>query len=68
MEQWQALIGEMDVHLKAHNLALDSAAIRLSPMLELDSKTEQFVGEHAAAANRFLNRPYRKGYEVPSIA
>lgn len=68
LDQWQTLIGEMDEHVKAHKLALDSDAIRLSPMLELDPKTEQFVGEHANAANPLLTREYRKGYEVPSLA
>lgn len=67
LEQWQTLIGEMDQHLQAHDLELDSDAILLSPMLELNSKTEQFVGEHAEKANRFLHRQYRKGYEVPSF-
>lgn len=68
LQPWQTVIGEMDQHLKAHGLRLDSDKIRLSPMLELDEKTEQFVGEHADSANRFLTRPYRKGYEVPQIA
>jgi hypothetical protein len=67
LEQWQTLMGEMDTHLKAHSLALDSDAIRLSPMLELNAKTQQFTGEHANVANRFLKREYRKGYEVPSF-
>jgi predicted dehydrogenase len=68
LEPWRVLIGEMDQHLQAHSIALESEAIRLSPMLELDSKSEQFVGEHAETANRFLRRDYRKGYEVPSLA
>jgi hypothetical protein len=67
LEQWQTLMGEMDTHLKAHSLALDSDAIRLSPMLELNAKTQQFTGDHANVANRFLKREYRKGYEVPSF-
>lgn len=68
MDQWQTLIGEMDEHVKAHGMTLDNDEIRLSPMLELDPKTEQFVGEHADAANPFLTREYRKGYEVPELA
>lgn len=68
LPQWQTVIDEMDRHLKAHEIALDSEAIKLSPMLELDSKTEEFVGDHASMANKYLNREYRKGYEVPSIA
>lgn len=68
LDQWQVLIGEMDEHVKAHKLALDSDPIRLSPMLELDPKTEQFVGEHASRANPLLTRQYRKGYELPDLA
>ncbi len=68
LDEWQTLIGEMDEHVKAHKLSLDSDAIRLSPMLQLDPETEQFVGEHAGAANPLLTRQYRKGYEVPSLA
>lgn len=67
LEQWNDLLGEMDRHLKSHQLSLLSDAVRLSPVLELDSKTETFVGDHADTANRFLKRQYRKGYEVPEI-
>jgi hypothetical protein len=68
LDEWQTLIGEMDEHVKAHKISLDSDAIRLSPMLELDPETEQFVGEHAGTANPLLTRQYRKGYQVPSLA
>ena len=47
---------------------MESDSIRLSPLLTLDTKTEQFVGEEADSANQFLKREYRKGYEVPEIA
>jgi hypothetical protein len=67
-EQWNTLLGEMDEHLGAHNLKLDGGEIVLSPMLELDPETEQFVGENADAGNPFLKRKYRKGYEVPELA
>lgn len=66
--RWEELLGEMDAHLRAHDISLASDAIRLSPMLELDSKTEQFVGASADQANRFLKREYRKGFEVPELA
>lgn len=68
LPEWKALLSDMDQHLKSHGLKLDSSQIRLSEMLELDSKTEQFVGADAAAANKLLKREYRKGYEVPEIA
>lgn len=64
---WQDLLAEMDTHLKSHGLSLSSDQIKLSPMLELDQETEQFTGENAAVANKFLKREYRAGYEVPEI-
>ena len=67
LEQWVTLMGEMSDHLKSHDLTLQSDSIRLSPLLELDTKTEQFVGADAETANRFLKRKYRKGFEVPEI-
>lgn len=33
--------------------------------LEFDPKTETFVGDNAKAANSFLSRDYRKGFEIP---
>ncbi|QDV84218.1 Gfo/Idh/MocA family protein [Planctomycetes bacterium TBK1r] len=67
LDQWDGLLGEMDEHLAAHDLKLDSSEIKLSPMLSLDPKTEQFVGADADVANGLLRRQYRKGYEVPEI-
>ncbi len=64
---WHTLLGEMDEHLRLHDLKLDDKQIVLSPMLTLDSDTEQFVGDGAEKANAFLKREYRKGYEVPEI-
>ncbi|TWT50724.1 Glycosyl hydrolase [Rubripirellula amarantea] len=66
-EGWTELLGEMDSHLKAHGLQLDNEQISLSPMLKLDQKTEQFVGEGSDQANELLKRQYRSGYEVPEI-
>ena len=68
VEQWTTLMGEMDAHLGSHKLSRVSDDIRVSPMLELDAKTEQFVGSGSKNANQFLNREYRKGYEVPELA
>lgn len=67
LSQWKDLLGDMEEHLAAHNLKLTDSQIKLSPMLELDSETEQFVGEGAELANPLLKREYRKGYEVPEI-
>ena len=64
---WQSVVGEMEQHLAAHGVKLESDSIKLSPMLTMDANTEQFVGENAAAANAFLKRQYRKPYVVPEI-
>ncbi len=67
LAQWQSVLAEMGSHLESHGLTLESNDIRLSPMLTLDSKTERFVGDGAAAGNPFLKRKYRPGYEVPEL-
>ena len=67
LDTWTSLVDAMDDHMNAHGLSLDHESIRLSPMLEMDPDTEQFVGSSADAGNRFLKREYRKGYEVPEL-
>jgi predicted dehydrogenase len=39
----------------------------VGPWLTFDPKTERFVGEHAAEANRLVKDPNRPGYEVPAL-
>jgi hypothetical protein len=68
VKQWNGLIKEMDKHLDAHNIAMESDTIRLSPLMTLDEKTQRFVGNGANAGNKFLKRQYRKGYQVPELA
>lgn len=65
---WGNLLDEMDGHLAAHGIKLESAEIRLSPILTVDPAEEVFVGPNAQAANAFLKREYRDGYVVPEIA
>ena len=67
MPQWQSVLAETDAHLRAHGLSLEGSGIRLSPMLTLDKKTEQFIGDGSARGNLYLKRTYRQGYEVPSL-
>ena len=64
---WGGLIGDMHELLATYDIDMESSAIKLSPLLELDAETEQFVGEHADVANRFLKREYRKPFVVPEI-
>ena len=66
-EQWGQLLTDMESHLKTHGIAIESSEISLSPMLDFDPATEQFVGENKDAANKFLKREYRAPYVVPKI-
>jgi hypothetical protein len=64
---WDALLQEMHAHLQAHSVAPSDKAILISSMLELDPDSGRFIGEGSEAANKWLKREYRKGYEVPEI-
>lgn len=66
-EMWEGLLESMNDLLKAHGVKMESDAIRLSPMLEMDVAAEKFVGETAGTANSFLKRKYRDGYVVPEL-
>ncbi|KAA1262433.1 4-carboxy-2-hydroxymuconate-6-semialdehyde dehydrogenase [Rubripirellula obstinata] len=68
LDKWNELLGQMGDLVQQHGLELTDDAIKLSPMLELDAATEQFVGDNAEVANAMLKREYRKGYEVPEIS
>ncbi len=65
---WKSLLQEMESHLAEHGIKMASEEIKLSPMLELDPETEQFVGENADTGNALLKRQYRAGFEVPELA
>ncbi len=67
LPQWQQLLQEMGQHLKAHALEFSDQSIRLSPMLDLNTETEQFEGQYSSTANQFLKREYRSDYQVPEI-
>ena len=65
--QWPGLLDDMRQLLAAHGIPMTSAQIRLSPLLEIDAASGKFIGEHAEAANKFLKRQYREGFEVPEL-
>jgi hypothetical protein len=65
--QWPGLVQDMERLLAAHSVDIEGGEIRLSPVLEVDAKSEQFVGAGAEAANQYLKRQYRDGYQVPEI-
>ena len=65
---WHDLVSDMEALLARHQLKIENADIRLSPVLEIDSKTQRFMGSNAEIANAFLKREYREGFVVPQIA
>lgn len=64
---WGKLVDDMEGHLKAHSVQLESDSIRLSPMLTVDDQKEIFVGDNADIANTFIKREYRAPYIVPDL-
>ncbi|MEZ6129891.1 MAG: Gfo/Idh/MocA family oxidoreductase [Planctomycetaceae bacterium] len=64
---WENIVNEMEQHLSAHSVKLESDKVLLSPMLTVDVQNEVFEGENAAAANVFIKREYRAPYIVPEI-
>ena len=67
-ELWTTVIKDLGAHAEVHGIKLDNDQVRLSPMLELDVEKGRFTGDSAEAANKFIKREYRKGYEVPELA
>ncbi|MBL9201497.1 MAG: Gfo/Idh/MocA family oxidoreductase [Opitutaceae bacterium] len=55
----------LDAHIGCAHCHLGNIAFRLGRSLAFDPKTERFKDE---AANRYLSRDYRKGFEVPRLA
>jgi predicted dehydrogenase len=66
LEAWPLLVAQMETQLSTFGVVTDQLVS--SPVLQHDPETETFVGEHAALANRFLKRQYRKNYTVPKIS
>lgn len=52
-------------HLQSNNVDAKSTKINFGAWLQFDPKKEQFTGELADAANKYLTREYRKPYVVP---
>jgi len=65
---WQGLLNDMEEHLGAYGKKLSDQGVKMSPMMELSADGSKFVGAGAEAANGFLRREYRKGFEVPELA
>lgn len=66
--QWQELMDQMEKHLGSYGKKISDQEVKMSPMMELSEDGSSFVGENADAANVFLKREYRKGFEVPDMS
>ena len=40
---------------------------QLSPVLNIDPKTEEFTGTHSRRANQMLSGPYREPWQIPAL-
>jgi predicted dehydrogenase len=52
-------------HLKVNEVDLEKEPITMGPMLTMDPKKEEFVGEHSELANMLVKRNYREPFVVP---
>jgi hypothetical protein len=59
-------LGRMAEHLGKNAVDLAATPLTLGSNLQIDPKTERFVGNEAA--NGMLHRNDRKGFEIPKIA
>lgn len=51
-------------HLGANGINMRELPVILGPWLNMDSKKESFVGEHASKANKYISRDYREPFVV----
>jgi predicted dehydrogenase len=58
----------MSNHLKDNGITMESAKLHHGPHLTSDPVHENFVGEHAAEANKLITREYRAPYLLPAEA
>src|SRR3954453_21653451 len=66
-EPWDALVDQIEKHMKRNNVDLKRANFHLGPTLEFEAEKQKFVGDGAEKANGYLHREYRRKFEVPQI-
>ncbi len=67
-EPWDMLVELIEKHLRTNSVDLKNTKFRLGPALEFNTARQEFVGDGAEAANRYLRREYRSHFEVPLIS
>jgi hypothetical protein len=53
-------------HLFANRVDWEKEDVIVGPMLEFDSEKEQFIGDFASEANKYITREYREPFVVPN--
>ena len=51
-------------HLEANEIDIEKAPIKLGAPLNINTKTERFIGPMSKTANMLISKNYRKGFEV----
>ncbi len=57
---WKELIDETQSLLARHSIPSEGRGLKLSSILEIDTKTQRFIGPQGDMANRWMKREYRK--------
>ena len=52
-------------HLKVNEVDLEAEPLTMGPMLTVDTKAENFIGDGSGMANMFIKRNYREPFVVP---
>ncbi|MCM2371785.1 Gfo/Idh/MocA family protein [Aporhodopirellula aestuarii] len=63
---WSQMVDSMTSCLTKYGI--DPQTLKSCPTLVHDTASERFVGDNSDAANQFLRREYRSGYEVKAIS
>ena len=61
------MLEELNMLVAVHNPSFASQGLRVGPLLEFDSTSESFTGDHAEAANKFLRTPGRNEFVISEV-
>ncbi len=61
------MLEELNKLVAVHEPSFANRGLRVGPLLEFDSTSEIFTGEHADAANKLLRTPGRDKFVVPEV-
>lgn len=62
----QETINNLRENCREFKVPVDTSKVTVGRVLDMDPKTEQFVGKDVTAANALLTREYRKEFAIPT--